>query len=510
MYRKLFLICFGILFTLLSVNTVVADYDQDLDNAKIAEYNQRGRTDTHYAKLDHAGDLLRSIEGTYTSNQKAISDGKKVALVGALGVSSLPSALSTLVSVLGLSGSINNSSELLSAYETAIGKKQSTIQVMKDSIVAYNRIYNKYLDVYELHMGSPSHTLSSSSSHTEVSQKVWSPLDYYLPTFSCIMGCGTGVISTPTEAIEKHRLKCGSAENVEHVVRRQKTGNIWSPHIPSEEDLLSRSVSEGCGRFYYSCQSGDVSLHSVQTCKKSVWEDGKKLDDPCNVSFRSCMGWARDHRNAWWSLATPHDASSDSETDDTSGSSSTSPPADGTPNCPDCTSHCSSPCSCTNSGTCNGTVSYHACGDHETSVSGSHSYGTYTCGSHSGYACQESNDHKTYISSCTSTNSDGNTCNNSSAYYECSQHSHTYPPSLVACGGASYTGCSGASSRTEHHVESCSSGCGNGYWTCSSTAVYDHETTFTCRRPGCGSSFTRCTNSTCTSDWGTYTYHWAQ
>ena len=38
-------------------------------------------------------------------------------------------------------------------------------------------------------------------------------------------------------------------------------------------------------------------------------------------------------------------------------SGSTPPPTtDDTPNCQDCTSHCSSPCSCTNSGTCNGTV----------------------------------------------------------------------------------------------------------------------------------------------------------
>jgi hypothetical protein len=33
------------------------------------------------------------------------------------------------------------------------------------------------------------------------------------------------------------------------------------------------------------------------------------------------------------------------------------PPADNTPNCPDCTSDCSSPCACSNSGTCGGTVS---------------------------------------------------------------------------------------------------------------------------------------------------------
>ena len=37
-------------------------------------------------------------------------------------------------------------------------------------------------------------------------------------------------------------------------------------------------------------------------------------------------------------------------------SSGSTPPPDNTPNCQDCTSHCSSPCSCTNSGTCNGTV----------------------------------------------------------------------------------------------------------------------------------------------------------
>ena len=45
-----------------------------------------------------------------------------------------------------------------------------------------------------------------------------------------------------------------------------------------------------------------------------------------------------------------------SHTVSVSGSSSTAP-SDATPNCQDCTSHCSSPCSCSNSGTCNGSVS---------------------------------------------------------------------------------------------------------------------------------------------------------
>lgn len=148
---------------------------------------------------------------------------------------------------------------------------------------------------------------------------------------------------------------------------------------------------------------------------------------------------------------------------------------DNTPNCPDCTSHCSSPCSCSTSGTCNGTVSYHACGEHETSVSGDHSL----------------------QASCSSTDSNGNYCTVTS-FYACDGHSHTYPapppstPTTVACGGASYTGCSGASSRTEHRVPSCGN-CGNSYWTCSQWASR-HTISYTCQRTGCGASLTRCQN----------------
>lgn len=156
--------------------------------------------------------------------------------------------------------------------------------------------------------------------------------------------------------------------------------------------------------------------------------------------------------------------------------------------------------------------SYHPCGVHQTSVSGSHSQRTYTCGSHSGYACQESNDHKTYIASCSETEN-GRTCNNSSGYYECSPHSHTYPappppaPTTVACGGAPWTNCPGASSRKAHHVPSCSH-CNNGYWTCGQYA-YRHTTQNTCRRPGCGVTYYECQNGPCSSDWGTYDWHWA-
>ncbi len=175
--------------------------------------------------------------------------------------------------------------------------------------------------------------------------------------------------------------------------------------------------------------------------------------------------------------------------------------------------------------------SYHACGVHLTSVSGDHSWGTAPCGddTHIGYLCQiNASDHEwvyetcsslharyecdgtdhSWVSFCFETDSNGQSCVTSGGYYACSPHTHTYPPSLVACGGASYTGCSGATSRTEHHVPSCGN-CNNPYWTCSQYA-YRHTDEATCRRPGCGVTFYRCNNGTCTSNWGTRSSHWAQ
>ena len=184
--------------------------------------------------------------------------------------------------------------------------------------------------------------------------------------------------------------------------------------------------------------------------------------------------------------------------------SSNPPPTDNTPNCDDCT----------DGGSCCGasddpppsenpvvpppptptpspSPTYHACGEHETSVSGDHSL----------------------QASCTSTDSNGNTCTVTS-FYACDSHTHAYPappppPTTVACGGASYTGCSGASSRTEHHVPLCSKGCGKGYWTCGEYA-YQHTDEKTCRREGCDARLTECQNgpSKCVRPGKAAAWHW--
>ena len=132
-----------------------------------------------------------------------------------------------------------------------------------------------------------------------------------------------------------------------------------------------------------------------------------------------------------------------SHTVSVSGSSSVS--SDAMPNCQDCTSHCSSPCSCSNSGTCNGTVS---------------------------------------------------------------TPSTPSTPQIVKCAAASYTGCSGASSRTAHKVDSCGN-CSKAYWTCDPNASR-HTEVKRCKRSGCGASLTACQNgpNACVRAGKPSNWHW--
>lgn len=255
-------------------------------------------------------------------------------------------------------------------------------------------------------------------------------------------------------------------------------------------------------------------------------------------------------------------------------------------------------------------VVYQPCGDHTTAVSGDHSMQASCsrdprCIAQNFYYCQHSAHeyptvsvrpcgHPTtaigshsWVTNCAYYNSAGDRCTNTSGYYRCTPHTHTYPdrsePSVV-CPADSWTNCGGTTSHTAtctagdsyytcaslawhqdrlctrcsqtyqdcqnsasacqsnhwhtdqaiqppppttetcprkacgetvstrlaHKVAVCPSGCGNHYWTCIDGAAARHTTTYTCRRPGCGKSFTKCSNSTCTSDWGTHAYHWAQ
>ena len=90
----------------------------------------------------------------------------------------------------------------------------------------------------------------------------------------------------------------------------------------------------------------------------------------------------------------------------------------------------------------------------------------------------------------------------------------TSTPTTVACGnrwrgsGACTSG-GRASSRTAHQ-STCSAG--HSYWSCNSTAVAWHATSYTCTRSGCGLTYTKCSkgNGSCRArrrGGGTYQWH---
>ena len=123
--------------------------------------------------------------------------------------------------------------------------------------------------------------------------------------------------------------------------------------------------------------------------------------------------------------------------------------------------------------------SYHACGVHETSVSGDHSL----------------------QASCSASNANGS-CT-VSGFYACDGHSHVYPsPPTVVCPANRWTSCGG----TVSHETTC--GAGHTYYTCNPSAVSWHQTPRTCSRSGCNSTYTNCSRGSDTKHClGKYKWH---
>ena len=191
---------------------------------------------------------------------------------------------------------------------------------------------------------------------------------------------------------------------------------------------LGSVVKVDCNHKYYKCQTStcgndgkhlithacghedekeDAWKHEMETsCSSSTTQNGSTVYCQ-STNFYLCQ-----HENHEW----PPTSSPPQ------GSNPPSPsPSDNTPNCSGCTSHCSSPCSCSDSGTCNGTVA----------------------------------------------------------------DPPPPEPTTILCLVASTTSCTIRSSDGKSClVPTCSSGCGSHYWTCYPDATYDHETPFTCSRCG--------------------------
>lgn len=304
--------------------------------------------------------------------------------------------------------------------------------------------------------------------------------------FNCFGGCGYEH-DLLDYARDAHKLKCGTGENVDDVMWRIH-GHYRNDNDVKRE-LKQRTLAQGCGRPYYTCNTSDKATHEIQTCVKWVYQRGdyygaQLSKSPCGISFRKCLLHTFDHHV------------------DVPGESvhSTDPSAGGdgaaqTPSTPE--------------------TAMHACGIHATTVSGSHSRITPPCGdsAHAGYACQISSDHNTEMpgwsgtfyecqphttypcghtdptanaayhapKTCTLTNAQGDSCV-ATGLYAC-QSSHTC---VYACGRS---GCTQTVSSSTQHSATCASG--HSYWTCKPYDVKRHITR-TCRFSECGKSWQRC------------------
>ena len=434
------------------VFSVSADYYQPEQNAKTTQSDKQIEAQNKNTKAESARSLMQTLGSVYDQNVKDINSGKRLTLgsvfQGAAMVTvayfsggstlsaSVPSAISTAVRALGLAGSINASSELESAYESAISELQTRIWEASAAIARYKTAWDSYSLVVSGH-NSSNHggTYSYLSAHT-ISAYQPPSLNESLPSFACPGGsCGLSW-SKPSKARTEHYGRCGTLDD---------PYDTWLG---------------GCYTVYYTCNSSDNARHKPQDCGLSKWIKATHgwTETACPGDYRKCTQTQtqRDHST----LLTGVNVTS------TCGGSRPSAPSDSTP-------PSENPVVSPPPPTPPPSPTYHACGEHETSVSGDHSL----------------------QASCSSTDSNGNSCTVTN-FYACQSHTHVYPaPPTVSCGRSACT--ETVSSANEHRVGPCSA-CGGSYWSCGRYGSYweNRHRERTCRRSGCGNTWRRCQSST--------------
>ena len=304
-----------------------------------------------------------------------------------------------------------------------------------------------------------------------------------LPSEYSCKGDGKEMFRTPYEAKYNHITKCGHAE-----------------YVFGHDFLHTRSVEQGCGYVWYTCDtdhSNKLDRHKVRRCKKTFTNKDSE-ESICKYEYRKCLGYTRDHNksdiNPW---ASRHSDNANIDEEVKIPDTPTTP--DDTPQETDVSYACG-----IHSG-----ASADESSDHQTLITG-YSGSFYECQPHTTFGCGHtdlSSNSYTHRSETCPKNSNGKSCNVGS-YYACISHTHDYPPTTVACGARSWTGCRVAvSSRTEHQIPCVA---GHPYYTCNPKAVAHHATPIACKRSGCNVSITKCQNKGgggCFSRGKEYKYH---
>ena len=341
--------------------SVSADYYQPEQNAYKTQDDKKTDAQNKNTKAVEARSVMSEMGTYYNLNAQEINKGKRLTLGAALkgaatvtvtyisGGSTLtavvPSSIATALKALGLAGSINVKSDLESAYESAISEVQSRIWSTSAAIARYSSAWTAYSLVVSGH-NSSNHggPYTYGSAHT-ISKYQPPSLNTSLPSFTCPGGGCSIRWTMPSDARESHYAKCGTSDDPYH------------------------QTLKGCYEVYYTCNSSDNARHKPQDCGLSKWIQTTHgwTETACPGDYRKCTQTQtqRPHStfltgvNVTSTCGGSRPSAPPSTGTPPSGGGSTPPPptpTDNTPNCQDCTSHCSSPCSCTNSGTCNGTV----------------------------------------------------------------------------------------------------------------------------------------------------------
>lgn len=390
------LIVLGTLFLILTTVILVVDntahvapgHDDQIDiaNAKSEIERYKGYMDSY------AIERGRLVAGAY-AGQTLLSTARSG--MGTIAISALTGAGSaSIANALGLSTRAflteHGSTELGSFVDTLISDA-NTYTAMIDYLyhnttklrgVAYaNSAMEAYFDActavdhYNDH-----HSVQQNPPNVPIK-----PPDPQLPKFVCPGVCGN-TYTTAGKALSDHYAKCGTGVDVDTFA------------VPSIE-LESRTVSQGCGREWYTCeQDNDAkdALHRERTCHQKAYVYDSHFDrvqeSKCSLPYRRCLEKTFDHNPRVLGKTAHSDVVTTQEQYIEPDPAPTSTP---TPE----------------------TSEMHPCGSHTTDVSGDH----------------------TLQASCTQTDVNGNTCTVTN-FYLCVHHTCVFPSgSTIRCSNCNQT-----------------------------------------------------------------------
>lgn len=439
----------------------MTDYNYSLHEAENLLDKQYKRTLNAARAIDLAHAKMDSLEDKYNTSQSAISAANRQTVASAFGVTvtafatgGASVAWSAIISAV-TSGMTSEAEKraaltafggmsLVDAYSSAIEDKKSAIDNFNGQFVNYQINWQVWYAVYNSHYNLDTHDGASSGSERTTHNTYdfvsnWQ-IDKSLPAlFDCGGSCGQ---SFPTPRGE-HATKCGSASLTmyEDVKKRSKTpGNNAMTAVKAVNKERWANPALGCAEPYYTCE--ELEYHMLRNCDVDVSGYNDKLQiitEKCGLPYRRCLLGRGSHRKIG------------SGTDDVTQNPAPPPSPPPTP--------------------APSTPTYHACGVHETSVSGDHSWIYRDCPSgHAHYACDGSN--HSVQATCSETNANGDSCT-VTGFYACQTHTHQFPdPNLCPAAGCNVR--INTANAADHALVTCTGNVGKScrqqYYACQANA----------------------------------------